>query len=70
MQSASHSGRKESIRVGMAMLFIVGIMLYTGVNVATVENGFLLVAAAMIGGYMAMNIVAKDVANNVGPAVV
>jgi len=69
MQSASHSGRKESIRVGMAMLFIVGIMLYTGVNVATVENGFLLVAAAMIGGYMAMNIGANDVANNVGPAV-
>ena len=29
----------------------------------------MLVAAAMIGGYMAMNIGANDVANNVGPAV-
>src|SRR5690606_16880276 len=28
-----------------------------------------LVMAAMIGGYMAMNIGANDVANNVGPAV-
>ena len=69
LQSATNSGRKESIRLGMAMLFIIGIMLYTGANFATVENGFLLIAAAMIGGYMAMNIGANDVANNVGPAV-
>lgn len=32
-------------------------------------GGIMLVAAAMIGGYMAMNIGANDVANNVGPAV-
>jgi len=69
IQSAANSGRKESTRLGMAMLFIVGIMLYTGATIANVENGFLLIAAAMIGGYMAMNIGANDVANNVGPAV-
>lgn len=69
IQSATNSGRKESTRLGMAMLFIVGIMLYTGATIANVENGFLLIAAAMIGGYMAMNIGANDVANNVGPAV-
>ena len=32
-------------------------------------HGVLLVIAAMIGGYMAINIGANDVANNVGPAV-
>jgi hypothetical protein len=32
-------------------------------------GGILLVTAAMIGGYMALNIGANDVANNVGPAV-
>ena len=69
IQSAVKSFRKESIRLGMAMLFIIGIMLYSGIYVGTVENGFLLIAAAMIGGYMAMNIGANDVANNVGPAV-
>jgi len=69
IQSAANSGRKESTRLGMAMLFIIGIMLYTGATIANVENGFLLIAAAMIGGYMAMNIGANDVANNVGPAV-
>lgn len=69
LQDASQSGRKESIRMGLAMVFIVGIMLVTGSSVYNVENGFLLIAAAMIGGYMAMNIGANDVANNVGPAV-
>ncbi|MEQ8859685.1 MAG: anion permease [Pseudomonadales bacterium] len=33
------------------------------------SGGLLLVAAAVIGAYMAMNIGANDVANNVGPAV-
>ena len=33
------------------------------------EQTFILVAAAMVGGYMALNIGANDVANNMGPAV-
>lgn len=45
-------------------------MLFTIVRVDAGPDGVLLVAAAMIGGYMAMNIGANDVANNVGPAVV
>ena len=69
LQDARQSGRKESIRMGLSMVFIIGIMLVTGANFGSIENGFLLVAAAMIGGYMAMNIGANDVANNVGPAV-
>jgi PiT family inorganic phosphate transporter len=55
--------------VGVAIMFIVGIMLYTGAAASGHEGHYLLVAAAMIGGYMAMNIGANDVANNVGPAV-
>ena len=33
------------------------------------SEALILVAAAVIGGYMAMNIGANDVANNMGPAV-
>ena len=44
-------------------------MLFTIVRTDGGMDGTLLVAAAMIGGYMAMNIGANDVANNVGPAV-
>lgn len=69
LEAAAGSGRKETMRIGMAMLFIVGIMLYTGASIGNIDNAFLLITAAMIGGYMAMNIGANDVANNVGPAV-
>lgn len=52
--------------MGIALLFIVVIMLWVATRGSfSVE----LVAAAMIGGYMAMNIGANDVANNVGPTV-
>ena len=53
----------------MALLFIVGIMLFAGTTMESTPNSYLLVAAAMIGGYMALNIGANDVANNIGPAV-
>lgn len=66
IENATRFGRRETFRFGMALLFIVGIMLYAStMGVISVE----LVAASMIGGYMAMNIGANDVANNVGPAV-
>ena len=44
-------------------------MLFIIVRTNADTHGVLLVVAAMIGGYMAMNIGANDVANNVGPAV-
>ncbi len=37
--------------------------------VAGETGAWIIVAAAAIGGYMALNIGANDVANNVGPAV-
>ena len=65
--------RQELVRFSTALLFIAAIMMFTIVrleeNVAGGTHGALLVIAAMIGGYMAMNIGANDVANNVGPAV-
>jgi PiT family inorganic phosphate transporter len=62
-------GRSELFRLGTARLFVVGDMLYSGMSVGQLENGYMLVIGAMIGGYMAINIGANDVANNVGPAV-
>jgi PiT family inorganic phosphate transporter len=55
--------------MGTAILFIVGVMIFAGARFAHVEQAYLLVGAAVIGAYMAMNIGANDVANNVGPAV-
>jgi PiT family inorganic phosphate transporter len=61
--------RAELFRLGTAILFIVLIMLFALARGPEGPNGTLLVTAAMIGGYMALNIGANDVANNVGPAV-
>jgi PiT family inorganic phosphate transporter len=69
IERATKFGRSETFRLGIGLLFIVGIMLYAGVRIGDVSGGYLLIVAAMIGGYMAMNIGANDVANNVGPAV-
>ena len=69
IESAVQLNRDELFRFGTALMFIVGIMLFTTVRTDGGIDGILLVVAAMIGGYMAMNIGANDVANNVGPAV-
>ncbi|WP_321276830.1 inorganic phosphate transporter [Thiomicrorhabdus indica] len=70
LENATSRGRKEMFRFGTAMLFIVLILLFTSnINIGTGTVSVELVVAAMIGGYMALNIGANDVANNVGPAV-
>ena len=68
LERAAHSGRGELLRLGIGLLFIVGVMSYAAMR-GSGEGGMMLVMAAMVGGYMAMNIGANDVANNVGPAV-
>ena len=69
LENALMVNRGELFRFGSAILFIVGIMLFTVTREGTGTHATLLVIAAMIGGYMALNIGANDVANNVGPAV-
>ena len=69
-ERASRRARNDSFRLGVGMVFVVCIMLYTGLTQGMQgPHGVMLVAAAIIGGYMAMNIGANDVANNLGPAV-
>lgn len=67
IENATWTSRQELFRLGVALLFIVGIMLFISSQPGGVSS--MLVIAGMIGGYMALNIGANDVANNVGPAV-
>src|SRR6056297_3728335 len=69
IEMAIERNRDELFRFGTALIFLAGIMVYVRSIGADAPNMVMLVAAAMIGGYMAMNIGANDVANNVGPAV-
>ena len=69
IELATQPNQSELFRLGTGFLFVILIMMYTGAAFTDVSGGYMLTIAAMIGGYMAMNIGANDVANNVGPAV-
>ncbi len=69
IEQAIEPSQSELLRIGVAFMFIIVILLFAGNSFAGVPGGYMLITAAMIGGYMAMNIGANDVANNVGPAV-
>lgn len=56
-------------RIGMALFFMIGVLTYSLLTNGGIPNSLFLAIATLIGAYMAMNIGANDVANNVGPAV-
>ena len=56
-------------RLAIAFLFIAIVFIWTSLSHGSVENNTFLIIGAAFGAYMAMNIGANDVANNVGPAV-
>ena len=59
----------DMLRFAIAGAFIVAVMLFANWQVAGLERATLMIVAAVFGAYMAMNIGANDVANNVGPSV-
>lgn len=68
IENATKTNQHDVVKIFIVLIFfmviaLVAVFMYTG------HNTLLLVFATIIGGYMAMNIGANDVANNVGPAV-
>jgi len=61
------SGSRAATGIAILFLAIAGILATS--QIGSVQNNVLMIAAAVIGGYMALTIGANDVANNVGPAV-
>jgi PiT family inorganic phosphate transporter len=68
-KEAYKSSSIDFIRLGMALFFMVAVLTYSFMSSGGVPNNLFLAIAALFGAYMAMNIGANDVANNVGPAV-
>jgi len=56
-------------RLAIAFVFIAIVFVWTSLTHGEVQNNTFLIIGAVFGAYMAMNIGANDVANNVGPAV-
>ena len=69
-EAAEAMGRRL-VGPGLALVFLVICACVAAFQVSSsgFSNMLILVAASAIGGYMALNIGANDVANNVGPAV-
>ena len=59
----------DFMRLGFALFFMVAVLAYSFMSTGGIPNNVFLAIAALFGAYMAMNIGANDVANNVGPAV-
>lgn len=68
-EEAIASTARAMVAPGLGFLFLAAIVVIGGTLFAGHDNALLIVAATAIGGYMALNIGANDVANNVGPAV-
>jgi inorganic phosphate transporter, PiT family len=67
IDNAVKFGRQDTVKLSLGLLFVMLVMVF--VSLSNESSPTILIIAAMIGGYMALNIGANDVANNVGPAV-
>ena len=72
LKEVNKQNKKSEIgfaRLSLALMFVLSVYLWTYVSHGDVPNNTFLIIGAVFGAYMAMNIGANDVANNVGPAV-
>ncbi|KDA03986.1 inorganic phosphate transporter [Hyphomonas oceanitis] len=69
IEQASHSVSRSLLMPGLALVFIALCALVVSSIIHDTPGSVVIVMAAAIGAYMALNIGANDVANNVGPAV-
>ena len=75
LEQATFEIGQQIVKIGLGVLFLAAIWVITTISYYDItffpvtENAAFVVGACIIGGYMALNIGANDVANNVGPAV-
>ena len=69
-QSQFRNLRKIALPVGLSILFLALVGIFAASSQESFgEEWLIVIVAAVVGGYMALNIGANDVANNMGPAV-
>jgi PiT family inorganic phosphate transporter len=68
LETATRDLARSLAPAGLALLFLVAVLVFT-IIITGLPLNLYVIAAGVIGGYMALNIGANDVANNMGPAV-
>lgn len=66
---ATQSTARRLISVGLGVFFLAVVGVFASVQIGATPNALFIIVAVVLGGYMALNIGANDVANNVAPAV-
>lgn len=69
LEQATQETGQQLVKIGLSILFLVAVWVFASMQTGDIDNSVYIIAAGVIGGYMALNIGANDVANNVGPAV-
>lgn len=67
--AAETSNKGDFIKYFIVIIFMISVLILSYNSMGELPTNAFLVIAALFGAYMAMNIGANDVANNVGPAV-
>lgn len=69
LEEVTYHVTKSVVPLGLGLVFLIAVSLIASIYVIGRPDALIMIAAITIGGYMAMNIGANDVANNVGPPV-
>lgn len=69
IEGATHFVLHRAAAAGLALIFLAGSAIFAALFVSAAVEPVMIVAAAVLAAYMAMNIGANDVTNNVGAAV-
>lgn len=69
IESAAAETAQSFVKFGISIVFLAMVWFVANSFTSGIDNPTYVIAAGVIGGYMALNIGANDVANNVGPAV-
>ena len=69
LEAATHDLARSIAAPGLALVFLLLAAVWASFAVSDGPMSYLVVIAAVIAGYMALNVGANDVANNMGPAV-
>lgn len=69
LEQATGSVTRAIAPTGIAVAFLFAVLAYIAVTIDRGPLAIFVIMAVVVGGYMALNIGANDVANNMGPAV-